>query len=132
MSSDETRDIRYAADTIYRNLPQSSHPSQRSLRKYSGFFLINYNFKFFFMALLTSIDYYFPEPERYARINFLNYITEEYIAGFTHNGQMSNVRRFFCLFVTFDLFFISLLWLIQIMASIFDVSLLVFLFDPLI
>lgn len=38
--------------------------------------------------------------------------SEHLIAGARHNGKMSNVRRFFCLFVTFDLLFTCLLWLI--------------------
>lgn len=45
-----------------------------------------------------------------------------------HDGRMSVVRRFFCLFVTFDLVFVSLLWLICIVvcfsiASRHDISL---------
>lgn len=160
MSSGELRDIRYAADSIYRNLPQSSsHPSQRSIRKYILYILINFFPSYLFhwhcpflciqskcVRLRQSlhcicnhgIEHCFEiyhlfwvniyclftdhkiqsisAQERYARMNFLNFITEEYIAGFTQDGQMSNVRRFFCLFVTFDLFFISLLWLIQIMV----------------
>lgn len=39
-------------------------------------------------------------------------LSEHLIAGARHNGKMSNVRRFFCLFVTFDLLFTCLLWLI--------------------
>lgn len=71
------------------------------------------------LLLINARFSFIPAQERFARINFLNFITEEYIAGFTQDGQMSNVRRFFCLFVTFDLFFISLLWLIQIMVGVF-------------
>ncbi|XP_065167926.1 steroidogenic acute regulatory protein-like isoform X1 [Atheta coriaria] len=41
----------------------------------------------------------------------------DYFAGVRPNGRMSNVRRFFCLFVTFDLTFISLMWLIIIMIN---------------
>lgn len=47
----------------------------------------------------------------------MNAINDNYIAGYTEAGRMSVVRRFFCLFVAFDLFFISLLWLICIMVS---------------
>jgi len=43
-------------------------------------------------------------------------LSEDLIAGARHNGRMSNVRRFFCLFVTFDLFFTFLMWLICIMV----------------
>ncbi|KAH0955926.1 hypothetical protein HN011_007514 [Eciton burchellii] len=44
-------------------------------------------------------------------------LSEDLIAGARHNGRMSNVRRFFCLFVTFDLFFTFLMWLICIMVA---------------
>lgn len=44
-------------------------------------------------------------------------ISEDLLAGQRLNGRMSNVRRFFCLFVTFDLLFISLMWLICVMVS---------------
>lgn len=49
-------------------------------------------------------------------IDLINILTEDYLAGYTQDGRMSVVRRFFCLFVIFDLFFISLLWLICIMV----------------
>ncbi|XP_015607384.1 steroidogenic acute regulatory protein-like isoform X1 [Cephus cinctus] len=39
-------------------------------------------------------------------------VSEDLIAGARHRGRMSNVRRFFCLFVTFDLLFTCLMWLI--------------------
>ncbi|XP_033220210.1 steroidogenic acute regulatory protein-like [Belonocnema kinseyi] len=42
---------------------------------------------------------------------------EDIIAGARYNGRMSNVRRFFCLFVTFDLLFTCLLWLICSMIA---------------
>lgn len=62
-----------------------------------------------------------PGPSRYARssqnahLDLLSFVHEDYIAGYTQDGQMSTVRRFFCLFVMFDLFFISMLWFICIM-----------------
>lgn len=43
--------------------------------------------------------------------------TDDFIAGYRINGRMSNVRRFFCMFVTFDLLFTGLMWLICIMVS---------------
>ncbi|KYN30987.1 StAR-related lipid transfer protein 3 [Trachymyrmex septentrionalis] len=43
--------------------------------------------------------------------------SEDLIAGARHNGRMSNVRRFFCLFVTFDLLFTFLMWLICTMIA---------------
>lgn len=40
------------------------------------------------------------------------------MAGYSENGQrISAVRRFFCLFVTFDLVFVALLWLICVVIS---------------
>lgn len=53
----------------------------------------------------------------------LNLISEEFLGGYMQDGRMSVVRRFFCLFVTFDLFFVSFLWIICIMlhgGTIFD------------
>ncbi|KAK9736816.1 Cholesterol-capturing domain [Popillia japonica] len=44
-------------------------------------------------------------------------VTEDLLAGQRPNGRMSSVRRFFCLFVTFDLLFTSLMWLICIMLN---------------
>ncbi|CAD1477348.1 unnamed protein product, partial [Heterotrigona itama] len=45
-------------------------------------------------------------------------LSEDLIAGAMQNGRMSNVRRFFCLFVTFDLLLTFLMWLICTMWSI--------------
>uniref|UniRef100_A0A1B0D5P1 Uncharacterized protein n=1 Tax=Phlebotomus papatasi TaxID=29031 RepID=A0A1B0D5P1_PHLPP len=47
----------------------------------------------------------------------INLITEDFISGYQHDGRMSVIRRFFCLFVTFDLVFIALLWLICVMIT---------------
>ncbi|XP_060517726.1 steroidogenic acute regulatory protein-like isoform X2 [Cylas formicarius] len=44
-------------------------------------------------------------------------VSEDLLAGQRLDGRMSNVRRFFCLFVTFDVLFISLMWLICIMLK---------------
>ena len=44
----------------------------------------------------------------------INFYSEDFIAGFQPRNRMSVVRRFFCLFVTFDLVFVALLWLICI------------------
>ncbi|CRL03064.1 CLUMA_CG016235, isoform A [Clunio marinus] len=53
-------------------------------------------------------DYYHPP---------INFFSEDFIAGYQPSRRMSVVRRFFCLFVTFDLIFISLLWLICIVIN---------------
>lgn len=52
-----------------------------------------------------------------SRTHSINLITEEFLGGYMQDGRMSVVRRFFCLFVLFDLFFVSLLWLICIMIN---------------
>ncbi|XP_017769535.1 PREDICTED: stAR-related lipid transfer protein 3 [Nicrophorus vespilloides] len=44
-------------------------------------------------------------------------ISPEFFTGQALNGRMSSVRRFFCLFVTFDLLFTILMWLICIMLN---------------
>ncbi|KAH1007910.1 hypothetical protein HUJ04_005083 [Dendroctonus ponderosae] len=44
-------------------------------------------------------------------------ISEDLLAGQRLDGRMSAVRRFFCLFVTFDFLFISLMWLICVMLN---------------
>lgn len=44
-------------------------------------------------------------------------VSEDLIAGAMQNGRMSNVRRFFCLFVTFDLLLTFLMWLICTMIA---------------
>ncbi|XP_028033681.1 steroidogenic acute regulatory protein-like [Bombyx mandarina] len=46
----------------------------------------------------------------------VNLMTEDLVAGHRPAGKMSSVRRFFCLFVTFDLMFTSLMWLICVMV----------------
>jgi len=46
------------------------------------------------------------------------YVAEDLVTGMRRSGQMSVVRRFFCLLVTFDLLFTSLLWLIVILVCI--------------
>lgn len=43
-------------------------------------------------------------------------ISEDLLAGQRPDGRMSNVRRFFCLFVTFDFLFTSLMWIICVMV----------------
>lgn len=44
-------------------------------------------------------------------------LSEDIIAGAMLYGRMSNVRRFFCLFVTFDLLLTFLMWLICTMVN---------------
>lgn len=47
----------------------------------------------------------------------INMISDDFIHGFRHEGRMSAVRRFFCLFVTFDVLFIGFLWIISIVVN---------------
>ncbi|CAH4036818.1 unnamed protein product [Pieris brassicae] len=47
-----------------------------------------------------------------AQSQSVNLLSEDLIAGHRPQGRMSSIRRFFCLFVTFDLLFTSLMWLI--------------------
>lgn len=49
-------------------------------------------------------------------------LSEDLIAGARHQGRMSNVRRFFCLFITFDVLFTCLMWLICTMLGGGDVE----------
>ncbi|XP_055837692.1 steroidogenic acute regulatory protein-like [Episyrphus balteatus] len=51
----------------------------------------------------------------YNRAHAVNLLSEDFLGGYMQDGRMSVVRRFFCLFVTFDLFFVSFLWIICIM-----------------
>ncbi|XP_077293348.1 steroidogenic acute regulatory protein-like isoform X2 [Arctopsyche grandis] len=43
--------------------------------------------------------------------------SQEAAAGWRRNGRMSSVRRFFCLYCTFDMLFTSLIWLICVMLT---------------
>lgn len=47
----------------------------------------------------------------------LNMISDDFIHGYPHEGRMSAVRRFFCLFVTFDVVFIGFLWIISVVIT---------------
>lgn len=46
-----------------------------------------------------------------------DYIHEAVTTGHSIEGRMSAVRRFFCLYVTFDLMFTSLIWIICFVVS---------------
>ncbi|XP_037951370.1 steroidogenic acute regulatory protein-like [Teleopsis dalmanni] len=58
-----------------------------------------------------------PPPFDITRTHSNYFISEDILGGYMQDGRMSVVRRFFCLFVTFDLFFVSLLWLICIVIN---------------
>lgn len=58
-----------------------------------------------------------------------NLLSEDFIAGYMDEGRMSVVRRFFCLFVTFDVVFISLLWIICVMVRTSDLTHFVWILD---
>lgn len=111
MSHNSSEDLRSTAELLInqtRTMPSrgAGHPS--------GFDICMYIFSWIFSAKskLMLVLLYFP-----ARTHSINLITEEFLGGYMQDGRMSVIRRFFCLFVTFDLFFVSLLWLICIMVS---------------
>ncbi|CAH0761770.1 unnamed protein product [Diatraea saccharalis] len=56
-----------------------------------------------------------PYTLSHSQSHSVNLYSEDLVAGHRPQGKMSTVRRFFCLFVTFDLLFTSLMWLICVM-----------------
>lgn len=46
-----------------------------------------------------------------------DYLRETLSAGSQREGRISAVRRFFCLFVTFDFLFTTLMWIICLVVS---------------
>ena len=64
------------------------------------------------------LSYYFLFVEHNFTSQAGRYVAEDLVTGMRRSGQMSVVRRFFCLLVTFDLLFTSLLWLIVILVCI--------------
>lgn len=67
----------------------------------------------------SSLQSFGPGPSGLPRSqsHMVNLLSEDFIAGYMDEGRMSVVRRFFCLFVTFDVVFISLLWIICVMIT---------------
>ncbi|KAJ8707027.1 hypothetical protein PYW08_011161 [Mythimna loreyi] len=63
-------------------------------------------------SLLSSVS---PHHRTLTHSTSLNLVSDDLVAGHRPQGKMSTVRRFFCLFVTFDLLFTSLMWLICVM-----------------
>ncbi|XP_017866449.1 PREDICTED: stAR-related lipid transfer protein 3 [Drosophila arizonae] len=63
----------------------------------------------------SGVPYHIPYDM--SRAHAINLFTDEFLGGYSQDGRMSVVRRFFCLFVTFDLLFVSLLWLICIVIG---------------
>ncbi|XP_050669232.1 steroidogenic acute regulatory protein-like isoform X1 [Leptidea sinapis] len=67
-------------------------------------------------SLLGSVTNQPQPPYRHlTQSQSVNLVTDDLIAGHRPQGSMSSIRRFFCLFVTFDLLFTSLMWLICVM-----------------
>ncbi|XP_013177259.1 PREDICTED: stAR-related lipid transfer protein 3 [Papilio xuthus] len=66
-------------------------------------------------SLLESVSN--PRYRTVSQTHSVNLTTEDLLAGYRPYGRMSSVRRFFCLFVTFDLLFTSLMWLICVMMK---------------
>ncbi|XP_072937652.1 steroidogenic acute regulatory protein-like [Epargyreus clarus] len=63
-------------------------------------------------SLLSSTN---PHYRTFSHSQSLNLVSDDLVAGHRPQGKMSTVRRFFCLFVTFDILFTSLMWLICVM-----------------
>ncbi|KPI96630.1 StAR-related lipid transfer protein 3 [Papilio xuthus] len=66
-------------------------------------------------SLLESVSN--PRYRTVSQTHSVNLTTEDLLEGYRPYGRMSSVRRFFCLFVTFDLLFTSLMWLICVMMK---------------
>ncbi|KAF5275047.1 hypothetical protein FQA39_LY06984 [Lamprigera yunnana] len=64
----------------------------------------------------VSVQYDVPRTYSINAIPTPEYVISEELLT-NQSGSMSNVRRFFCLFVTFDLAFTGLMWLICIMIN---------------
>lgn len=105
----DDRSIRFAAESLYQN-------ANNMYRQYPSIdfckdILANFNsMRYSNLFILISA--------RSSQTHSINLYTEDFLAGFMQDGRMSVVRRFFCLFVTFDLALISLLWLICILVRI--------------
>lgn len=112
MSQNGSDDIRSAAESLL-NPTRSMNFRNSGGHLPPGFDISEYNTNTKWLEYKQKF-YFFV-----ARTHSINLITEEFLGGYMQDGRMSVVRRFFCLFVTFDLFFVSLLWLICIMVSFF-------------
>ncbi|XP_047541489.1 steroidogenic acute regulatory protein-like [Vanessa atalanta] len=66
-------------------------------------------------SLLCSVSS--PPYRNTSHSQSVNLMSEDLVAGYRPPGKMSSVRRFFCLFVTFDILFTSLMWLICVMMK---------------
>ncbi|XP_045457567.1 steroidogenic acute regulatory protein-like [Melitaea cinxia] len=66
-------------------------------------------------SLLSSVSS--PPYRNLSHSQSVNLVSEDLVAGHRPQGRMSTVRRFFCLFVTFDILFTSLMWLICVMMK---------------
>lgn len=117
MSSGEQRDVRCAAETLYQNIQQPG-PSRYGMYACTNIFAQLLKWANQFWNICFSFHFGLAgRSNQNAHLDLLSFVHEDYIAGYTQDGQMSTVRRFFCLFVMFDLFFISMLWFICIMVS---------------
>lgn len=64
----------------------------------------------------TPIGTHIPYP--YGAVQHMNpYYLDDIFTGIPKDGHISPVRRFFCLFVTFDLALTSLLWLMSVVIT---------------
>lgn len=97
---------------------------QQQLRHRSenfGLYIVHSNYISYIKYVIIHDDVFLtfePTERSPMNIDLLHIVTQDYLAGYMDDGRMSVVRRFFTLFVIFDLFFISLLWIICIMVII--------------
>lgn len=117
-TNDNQGDIRSAAESIYHSIhmyqQQQQYQQYNTMNRKCTLFNGTWNN---WTIELIFFDFIFAERPAF-NLDLVNMLTADYLAGFKQDGQMSVVRRFFCFFVIFDLFFISLLWLICIMVSL--------------
>lgn len=103
----DDRSIRFAAESLYQNA-NNMYRQYPSIDFCKNILIAN--------STPTLIHLLILIPARSSQTHSINLYTEDFLAGFMQDGRMSVVRRFFCLFVTFDLALISLLWLICILV----------------
>lgn len=116
-------DIRSTAESIYYsiNMIQQQQQQLRHRSENFGLYIVHSNYISFIKYVIVHDDIFLtfePTERSPMNIDLLHIVTQDYLAGYMDDGRMSVVRRFFTLFVIFDLFFISLLWIICIMVII--------------
>lgn len=105
-------DIRSAVHSMYA---QAQHQQQQQYQQFQSQQFAGFPG----ISAPSSLHSFGPGPSGLPRSqsHMVNLLSEDFIAGYMDEGRMSVVRRFFCLFVTFDVVFISLLWIICVMIT---------------